>query len=188
MKTNAAKICVPVCVQRARELSPAIASAARVADIIELRLDYLPPAELESAKSILSSLSGKAENPIILTMRSGEQGGRVSLDLDQRSQFWSSLGSAADNCLKDFELDLAQEFMRRKDAQVDWSKVICSYHNFTGVPPNLEQIYESMAATPAKILKIAVQANDATDCLPVFRLLERAQREGREMIAIRCPR
>src|SRR5258707_8280091 len=41
-----------------------------------------------------------------------------------------------------------------------------------------------MAATPAKILKIAVQANDATDCLPVFRLLERAQREGREMIAI----
>jgi 3-dehydroquinate dehydratase/shikimate dehydrogenase len=33
-------------------------------------------------------------------------------------------------------------------------------------------------------LKIAVQADDAIDCLPVFRLLERAQLEGREMIAI----
>jgi 3-dehydroquinate dehydratase/shikimate dehydrogenase len=41
-----------------------------------------------------------------------------------------------------------------------------------------------MAATPAGIIKIAVQANDATDCLAVFRLLERAQREHREVIAI----
>jgi len=41
-----------------------------------------------------------------------------------------------------------------------------------------------MAATSARILKIAVQADDATDCLPVFRLLEQAQLEGREMIAI----
>src|SRR6266852_7147310 len=115
MKTNAARICVPVCVPRASELSPAIARAAEVADIIELRLDCLLAAELDSAKSILSSLIDKVEALIILTMRNGEQGGRVSLSLDQRSQFWSSLGSAADNCLKDFELDLAQEFMRRKD-------------------------------------------------------------------------
>src|SRR5260370_28737753 len=41
-----------------------------------------------------------------------------------------------------------------------------------------------MAGTEARVLKIAVQADDETDCLPVFRLLERAQREGREMIAI----
>jgi 3-dehydroquinate dehydratase/shikimate dehydrogenase len=41
-----------------------------------------------------------------------------------------------------------------------------------------------MAATSARILKIAVQADDAIDCLPIFRLLERAQRNGREIIAI----
>ena len=159
--------------------------AARVADIIELRLDCLLEAELDSAKSVLGSLIGKAEALIILTMRSGEQGGRVSLSLDQRSQFWASLGSAAENCLRDFELDLVQEYQRRADERVDWSKVICSHHDFAGVPSNLEQIYESMAATEARILKIAVQADDATDCLPVFRLLERARSaKGREMIAI----
>jgi 3-dehydroquinate dehydratase / shikimate dehydrogenase len=184
MKANAAKICVPVCVPRASELSPAIARAAEVADIIELRLDCLLAAELDSAKSVLDSVIGTAETPIILTMRSGEQGGRVSLSLDQRSQFWASLGSAAENCLKDFELDLVQEYARRPGERVDWSKIICSHHDFAGVPPDLEQIYESMAATEARILKIAVQADDATDCLPVFHLLERAQREGREMIAI----
>ena len=178
MKTNAAKICVPVCVQRASELPPAIARAAEVADIIELRLDCLLDAELDSAKSILSSLIDKVEALIILTMRSGEQGGRVSLSLDQRLHFWSSIGSTDGNCLRDFELDLVQECQRRRDERVDWSKVICSYHDFVGVPSDLEKIYEEMAAAPARILKIAVQTDDATDCIPVFRLLERAQRGG----------
>src|SRR5260370_4195916 len=41
-----------------------------------------------------------------------------------------------------------------------------------------------MAATPARILKTAVQTDDASDCITVFRLLERAQRGGREMSAI----
>jgi 3-dehydroquinate dehydratase/shikimate dehydrogenase len=41
-----------------------------------------------------------------------------------------------------------------------------------------------MAATPARILKLAVQAEEVTDCLPVFQLLDRARREGREIIAI----
>ena len=184
MKTNVAKICVPVCVARASELAQAIARAAEVADIIELRLDCLLAAELDSAKSILSSLIDKVEALIILTMRSGEQGGRVSLSLDQRLQFWSSIGSTGGNCLRDFELDLVQEYQHRRDERVDWSKVICSYHDFVGVPSDLEKIYEEMAATPARILKIAVQTDDATDCIPVFRLLERAQRGDREMIAI----
>jgi 3-dehydroquinate dehydratase/shikimate dehydrogenase len=184
MKTNVAKICVPVCVQRASELLRAINRAGEVADIIELRLDCLPRGELDSASSVLSSLIGKAKTLIVLTLRSGEQGGRASLNLDQRSQFWSSIGSTDGNCLKDFELDLVQEYRRRADEQADWNRVICSYHDFVGVPSDLEQIYEQMAATPARFLKIAVQADDATDCLAIFRLLERAQGGGREMIAI----
>ena len=49
---------------------------------------------------------------------------------------------------------------------------------------DLEKIFELMAATPAETIKIAVQTDDALDCLPLFKLLERAQAEGREMIAI----
>jgi 3-dehydroquinate dehydratase/shikimate dehydrogenase len=41
-----------------------------------------------------------------------------------------------------------------------------------------------MAATDAPILKIAVHAEDAVDCIPILKLLDRAQRDGREMIAI----
>src|SRR5262249_18264372 len=67
---------------------------------------------------------------------------------------------------------------------VGWDRVICSHHDFTCVPGNLQQIYDRMRTTPARILKIAVQADDVIQCLPVFALLERARCEAREMIAI----
>jgi 3-dehydroquinate dehydratase/shikimate dehydrogenase len=41
-----------------------------------------------------------------------------------------------------------------------------------------------MTHTPARILKIAFQANDITDSISVLKLLERARREGHEMIAV----
>ena len=182
MKGTTARICVPVCVQRTGDLLGAIARAAQVADIVELRLDYLLDSELELALHRLNSLIGSLDVPTILTLRSGEQGG-ASLTLDQRLQSWSS-ADGIPNCMKDWELDLVQEYQRHSAEPVEWSKTICSHHDFVGVPTDLSQIYERMAATPARILKIAVQADDATDCLPVLRLLERAQREGREMIAI----
>ena len=67
---------------------------------------------------------------------------------------------------------------------IDWSRTICSHHDFVGIPEKLDQIYARMSRTPARVLKIAAQAEDAIDCLPVFRLLERAREEGRDMIAI----
>jgi 3-dehydroquinate dehydratase/shikimate dehydrogenase len=66
----------------------------------------------------------------------------------------------------------------------NWARIIVSHHDFSGVPDDLEQIYERLAGTPAAIVKIAVQATDITDCLPIFYLLDRARREGRELIAI----
>src|SRR6185503_7083849 len=67
---------------------------------------------------------------------------------------------------------------------VDWTKVICSHHDFKGVPTNLNDIYQRMARTPARILKIAFQPNDITDCIPAFRLLAKASEQDREIIAL----
>ncbi|HET6889764.1 MAG TPA: shikimate dehydrogenase, partial [Pyrinomonadaceae bacterium] len=44
--------------------------------------------------------------------------------------------------------------------------------------------YQRLARTPARIIKIAVQAHDITDCIPIFGLLQRARDERREAIAI----
>ncbi|HYR75473.1 MAG TPA: shikimate dehydrogenase [Pyrinomonadaceae bacterium] len=187
MKANPTRICVPVCVRHSNEIPAAMKRAAQAADMIELRLDYLEENELDSIARLSPEHLNQFGVPVILTLRSEDQGGRASAGCQARQRFWASLEKIPENCLIDLELDLAQQLaMEKPDSgmSIDWSAVICSHHDFAGVPANLEMIYERMAATPARILKIAVQADDATDCLPIFRLLDRAQNEGRELIAI----
>ena len=180
-----AKICVPVCVRHLDEMRDAIAAAARIADIVELRADCL--VDPQAAIAFLRESTDTIERPLIVTMRSPEQGGRAEIDYEARRQFWLSLAHSKTAYFVDLELDMVQGFATGESSAklpTDWSRVICSHHHFTRVPDDLEKIFERMAATPAGIIKIAVQADDAIDCLPIFKLLERARAEGREMIAI----
>ena len=171
-----ATICVPVCCRRVEELPGAAELAARAADMVELRLDYLeaPAAALPIVRKMLQRIAR-----IIITMRAPEQGGAGSHSYEERRRFWL-LARELPNVLFDIEFDL----LNTEELTIDWSRVICSHHDFSGVPSDLETIYERMSATLARIVKIAVQANDATDCLPIFRLLDRANYEDRELIAI----
>jgi len=159
-----ARVCVPVC---EKDLD-ALQSACELADVIELRLDCFDevPGNLEEIK-----------RPLILTFRPSEQGGYRELTREERLRFWSS-APRSETVWWDIEGDLAHVLTP------DWSRVIVSHHDFSGVPKNLDQIYERLAQTPAAVIKIAVQANDILDCLPVFQLLDRARSEGREIIAI----
>ncbi len=188
--TRPVRICVPICVSRAGELSKSVARAAEVADLIELRLDCLESAELDEAlRGVLPELlRATGARPAILTLRPIGQGGARRLDDAARYRFWSEFAPRSGSDFADIELDLALDLMTREPPQRDqphrWHQTICSHHDFVGVPVDLEEIYERMASTPARILKIAVQANSITDCIPVFHLLERARREGREMIAV----
>jgi 3-dehydroquinate dehydratase/shikimate dehydrogenase len=191
METNQVQICVPVCEQSLDEFERKIVSAAGVGDIIELRLDYLEPAWLESGwidPTKIEELRAKAQKlnrQTITTFRPSEQGGQRELDHNSRRIFWSQ--NSRTNDLVDIELDVCLSFSSSENSlpvNLNWQQIICSHHDFEGVPLELDQIYEQMARTPARILKIAVLANDVTDCLPMFRLLDRARREGREMIAI----
>lgn len=194
------RLCVPVCVRRAGELRAAIAHAvAEGADIVELRMDCLEDeAQLEQATLELSSIFQARTRPHILTLRAFEQGGaresnresNHELNLERRVRFWTENFSTgrerADYA--DLELDTAEHFKAEEDRRamklIDWSKVICSHHDFARVPVDLENIFARMLQTPARILKIALAAVDITDSLQVFRLLEQARGAGREMIAV----
>ena len=187
---NSGRICVPVCVNQAVELRQAMTSAGEVADLIELRLDYLQGNELFKALRNLPALISASERPVIVTLRPAEQGGQREMDNLTRIIFWVEhfLYGKPHVDFADIELDVALLFRQREKEEgrelLNWNRVICSHHDFGGVPSELMKLYEQMAATPARILKIAVQAHEITDCLPVFHLLESARREGREMIAV----
>jgi 3-dehydroquinate dehydratase / shikimate dehydrogenase len=177
MPTSASntRVCIPVCEKTLNALRSACEQATEWADVIELRLDCLEPEALSSG---ISQLLNTTTLPVILTLRPSEQGGHRNLTPETRAAFWKREAPRGDTVWWDLEADLAHE------VSPDWSHTIVSHHDFAGVPPDLEQVYQRLAQTPARVLKIAVQANEITDCLPVFRLIDRARSEGREIIAI----
>lgn len=191
-----AKICVPVCVSRLDELERAIGRASEVADIIELRLDCVSKERLTEVLQNFGRFRKLAGRPFIVTFRPAEQGGHRAISLEERIEFWSQSGFWRDekpqpSDFADIEAELLiDQSPGTSSGRGDWRnqlskhRVICSHHDFAGVPADLNELYERMAATSASVIKIAVQANDATDCIPIFQLLEHSQANGREMIAI----
>lgn len=161
-----------MCEKNLDALRSACERAIEWAGFVELRLDCLED-EPANISEVLQSLG----RPVILTLRPSEQGGYRKLSLEEREAFWRT-APRGESIWWDVEGDLVQ------DLSPDWSRVIASHHDFTGVPSDLQQIYERLAQTPAHVLKIAVQAHDVVDCIPIFQLLDRARREGRELIAI----
>jgi 3-dehydroquinate dehydratase type I len=166
-KQKKALICVPVCSASVEALAGEVALAASAADLIELRLDCLTRSEFEvSAPAIKVALETGVS--LIVTLRPAAEGGHRELPFSERKTFWSTYGKSLSPALLDLELDLVHAFAADPPPGWDWDRVICSHHDFRGVPAELESLYERMAATPARILKIAVQAHDAVDCLPLF--------------------
>ncbi|HLM56468.1 MAG TPA: type I 3-dehydroquinate dehydratase, partial [Pyrinomonadaceae bacterium] len=182
------RICVPVCVRTAAELAGAIGRASEVSDIIELRLDCLEGGELAAARAALPELKRRVPRPFLYTLRPAEQGGHGRPSVDERLAFWESAGALLSDEGRDFvdlELDLLESpHGPRLVAALEGFTIICSHHDFEGTPGDLESLYERMARTPARVVKIAARAREITDCVPLLRLLERARREGREMIAV----
>ena len=163
---SASKICVPVCERELDALRNACERAVEWADLIELRLDCLERVP-ENLTEVLQNLSV----PVILTFRPSEQGGHSYLSREERLNFWNNVAPLGEQIWWDVEGDLAKEI------SPDWSHVIVSHHDFSGVPDDLDDIYKRLAATPAKVVKIAVQSQDIVDCIPVFKLLDLDERE-----------
>jgi 3-dehydroquinate dehydratase/shikimate dehydrogenase len=184
-----ARVCVPVCALRADELSDAVERASALADLIELRLDCLEEGQLEDTLSLLAAIVAKTRLPFIITNRPAGQGGRRDLDAPERLEFWrriSELLRETDaRVYADVELDLLESPHAEALREILKSfTLICSQHDFRQTPADLAALYERMARTGARVLKIAARAEEITDCAQLLGLVERARLEGLEMIAV----
>ena len=175
-------ICISICESNCESIARAIRDAGKHDGLFEIRLDCLAADALKNLDP-LRALLAACSQPTIVTFRAADEGGRCDADYETRLRFWRDEGLELPANFVDLELDIAAQLIREA-GPVDWSRVICSYHNHEGVPAPLNQIFKQLAATPARVLKIAVRVNDAIECLPIFDLLEQAQRAGREIIAI----
>src|SRR6185503_14340975 len=96
--------------------------------------------------------------PLIVTLRSPEEGGRLQISRAERLAFWRSSIAAlmtAREVFVDIEYDLLNELSAEDDfaGNVIWQRVIASYHDFDGMPPKVHELYEKMLATPAAVIK-----------------------------------
>src|SRR5262245_49982846 len=105
-------ICAPIIEVGSAPFLAAIHEAERIADAIELRLDYLPAESLPRLIADLSSRVALVTKPLIFTFRPRVQGGKRDLSLHDRRDFWRGLPPEIVKSIAyaDFEFDLAESF------------------------------------------------------------------------------
>lgn len=183
---NNGKICISVCAQTADEMIAKIKRAEEFADVIEVRFDCLETAIFNSTKSfesdrVTDALADKIFNlhlsiPRISTLRTKDQGGHRELFQSERTNFWNS---GWETEYADLEEDIVDDPMYGL-----WQNRIVSRHFFSEVPTDLNPIYDSLGKHNADIIKIAITTKDVADCLTVWKLLERAKSENKQLIPI----
>ena len=137
--------------------------AAQGAKLVELRLDYI-------ARSVeLARVLKNRPTAVVVTCRRKEDGGRWEKSEEDRLMLMrQSIAMGVEYI--DLEEDTAAKIPRYGK-----TKRIVSYHNFEGVPANLEEIHARLAKLDADIVKIAVQAQSFEDSARVIELMRNAK-------------
>ncbi len=171
-------ICVPIIGPSARKAQQQIASAAAVADILELRLDLMDAPRLDT-------LLTAATLPVIVTNRSKLDGGQFKGTDEKRVQSLRDARKAGADYV-DIEVSTPREhlqpFLEEGDATA--AQTIISYHDFSHTPEDLNPLYETMREMPGDVIKIVTYARDIADNLKMFELLKRAAREKQKLIGL----
>jgi 3-dehydroquinate dehydratase/shikimate dehydrogenase len=152
-------LCIPITADTNEKALQEIQQAARQADVVELRLDYISHPNLEK-------LLSHRLRPTIATCRPTREGGRFDGPEELRIRLLEEAAGLGAEFI-DIEHDSIQQLHKRGKA-----KVIISYHNFKETPANLKEIYARLSDSTADIVKIVTTANDITDNLKIFQLLE----------------
>ena len=177
---NNGKICVSVCAETADELIEQIKRAEDLADVIEIRFDCLRKTESTNIYNAVKKSKRNYRGKILATFRPVEQGGKSKLSLSERIEFWRYSGlSESSTDWADIELDLQLDSL----GEQPFEKVIRSFHDFSDSSTNISEIFDNFSAK-SDYVKIAVQADDITDTIAVWKLLEKAKSENKQIIPI----
>ncbi len=179
---NNGKICVSVCAKTADELIEQIKRAEDLADVIEIRFDCLDEGEFDNF--LYQFRTRNPSKQYLSTFRPAKQGGKKYFTFEEREQFWLDSHIFEFTDWADLEEDISIEKLRGMWGINVFEKFIKSNHDFEKSPDDLFEIYERLNSTKADVIKIAVQANDITNTIPISKLLNRAKSENKEIIPI----
>ena len=173
------RICAVITEETVAAAVDAMHNAGGLADMLELRLDYLRDFDFTRPDD-LRPLLEQRPLPTILTCRSFDEGGKQRIgDRVRLRLIIEGAKKYAEFC--DVE---AAHYHEAASLRPDPSRLIVSYHNFDETPRDIDAVCEIVCALPAAIHKIVIRANDIGDSLAIFRLLDRSTSQGRNLIAL----
>jgi len=155
-------ICIPIVARTQDAMTAEMAEAAKVADLVELRLDFAPGADVQK-------LIENRPCPVIVTHRPRREGGSFEGPEDERVAVLQQA------------VDLGAEYVDIEFSALDRIKragktrFIVSYHNFDETPGDIERIHAAIVKAGADIAKVACMATDIRDNLSMFNLLRRTK-------------
>ena len=115
----------------------------------------------------------KRTKPVIVTNRPIREGGRFNGSEEERIALLKlAIRLQADYV--DVEHDSIQHIRRDTELRVP-TKIIVSYHNFRETPDDLTDIYKRLSQSGADIVKIVTHANNITDNVRIYQLLQQSQ-------------
>lgn len=171
------RICLPIVETTVEKAIQAIHEAHPMADLLELRVDYL-------REPGLGLLSNGREKPFIITNRRKEEGGRYRGDERRRL---GVLEEAIDLGLDfiDVELGTERSLLHRLIRNKRETKVILSFHHFKRTPTQqeLEKMCDRMIQRGADIAKIVTFARSYEDNLKILSLIPYARKRKQEIVA-----
>ncbi len=155
----------------------AVEEGKRLADLIELRVDYLRNAELEK-------LLKAGERPLIVTNRRKAEGGRYRGDEKKRLAILRQavdLGAA----FVDVEMRTERSSLRELIKNKNGTRMILSSHDFqrTHSGGELRKLLDRMMRQGADVAKIATFARSWDDNLKVLALIPYARKRGQAIVA-----
>jgi 3-dehydroquinate dehydratase/shikimate dehydrogenase len=172
---NDGKICVSICADNGQEMLRRVEEEAPSADIVELRLDCLPPSEVDHV------LNGLAKGrQYLITFRPRAEGGHSDATRLDRVKFWAyALAKLTGHVFfVDYEADIDFPLGLNPD------RTIVSIHDFEGRLTDLPFQFDVLARLTGKTIKVAVATDQVTDGIEVWKLLDRADESVKRVIPI----
>jgi 3-dehydroquinate dehydratase type I len=172
-------ICIPISAAGTAEAIEKMERAAPLADLVELRIDRIPDADLKR-------LIAARRIPVIVTNRSRHEGGDFPGTEEERvTLLTEAVRLGADYVDIEAATDPTLKATLIAALAGGTTRLIVSWHDFSGTPS--AEILEAklaacMADRPA-IVKIVTYAGTAADCLRLLELIPEALRRGQPIAA-----
>jgi 3-dehydroquinate dehydratase type I len=171
------RICVPIVEPSLDKALRAINQASRVADLIELRIDYL-------RKPDMATLLHGRQKPFVITNRRKEEGGRYQGDEKRRLVILKEAINLAAEYI-DVEIRSEESYLLDLFANKKETQVILSFHDIQKTPSQKElgKLFDRMSGLAPDIVKIVTFARSWEDNFSILSLIVYARKRKQEIVA-----